>query len=162
MSELLCRVLFIDLDDTIWDFRANSVLSLRQVYDEFALKKEIPDYDRFKYYAFRNVILKYLSTDKKKECDELLIRLQENSVSAREYGAIKVNRIAGLFDNLDNISKRIEMLSPDIAFWKIGCTLILSAQPILLFFSCTIFQIFENLKGFKRMSIKIEHCLIVP
>ena len=48
MSELLCKVLFIDLDDTIWDFRANSVLSLRQVYDEFALKKEIPDYDRFK------------------------------------------------------------------------------------------------------------------
>ena len=48
MSELLCKVLFIDLDDTIWDFKANSVLSLRQVYDEFALKKEIPDYDRFK------------------------------------------------------------------------------------------------------------------
>ena len=47
MSELLCKVLFIDLDDTIWDFRANSVLSLRQVYDEFALKKEITDYDRF-------------------------------------------------------------------------------------------------------------------
>lgn len=44
MSELLCKVLFIDLDDTIWDFKANSVLSLRQVYDEFALKKEIPDY----------------------------------------------------------------------------------------------------------------------
>ena len=39
MSELLCKVLFIDLDDTIWDFRANSVLSLRQVYDEFALKR---------------------------------------------------------------------------------------------------------------------------
>ena len=48
MSELLCKVLFIDLDDTIWDFRANSVLSLRQIYDEFALEKEIPDYDRFK------------------------------------------------------------------------------------------------------------------
>lgn len=42
MSELLCKVLFIDLDDTIWDFRANSVLSLRQVYDEFALKKRFP------------------------------------------------------------------------------------------------------------------------
>ena len=42
------KSIFIDLDDTIWDFKANSVLSLRQVYDEFALKKEIPDYDRFK------------------------------------------------------------------------------------------------------------------
>ena len=48
MSELLCKVLFTDLDDTIWDFRANSVLSLRQVYDEFALTKDLPDYDRFK------------------------------------------------------------------------------------------------------------------
>lgn len=151
---------------TNWGFMSGS-----NYYDELTPDVTSYDYDalltedgRFtdKYYAFRNVILKYLSTDKKKECDELLIRLQENSVSAREYGAIKVKRIAGLFDNLDNISKRIEMLSPDIAFWKIGCTLILSAQPILLFFSCTIFQIFENLKGFKRMSIKIEHCLIVP
>ncbi len=49
MSMLLpYKVLFIDLDDTIWDFRANSMLALRQVYDELALSKEIPDYDRFK------------------------------------------------------------------------------------------------------------------
>lgn len=107
---------------TNWDFMNGS-----NYYDELTPDVTSYDYDalltedgRFtdKYYAFRNVILKYLSTDKKKECDELLIRLQENSVSAREYGAIKVKRIAGLFDNLDNISKRIEMLSPDIVFGK--------------------------------------------
>ncbi len=42
------KYLFIDLDDTIWDFRANSMLALRQVYDEFELHREIPDYERFR------------------------------------------------------------------------------------------------------------------
>ena len=108
--------IYMFIGGTNWGFMNGS-----NYYDELTPDVTSYDYDalltedgRFtdKYYAFRNVILKYLSTDKKKECDELLIRLQENSVSAREYGAIKVNRIAGLFDNLDNISKRIEMLSP--------------------------------------------------
>ena len=48
MTTLPYKVLFIDLDDTIWDFRANSMLALRQAYDELGLSSEIPDYDRFK------------------------------------------------------------------------------------------------------------------
>ena len=48
MTKLPYKVLFIDLDDTIWDFRANSMLALRQAYDELGLSSEIPDYDRFK------------------------------------------------------------------------------------------------------------------
>ena len=48
MTTLPYKVLFIDLDDTIWDFRANSMLALRQAYDELGLSSEISDYDRFK------------------------------------------------------------------------------------------------------------------
>ncbi len=48
MATLRYKYLFIDLDDTIWDFRANSMLALRQVYDEFELAQEIPDYERFR------------------------------------------------------------------------------------------------------------------
>ena len=67
MSELLCKVLFIDLDDTIWDFRANSVLSLRQVYDEFALKKEIPDYDQVVVYGDESRIVGVVSSQSDNE-----------------------------------------------------------------------------------------------
>ena len=48
MSLLPYKVLFIDLDDTIWDFRRNSLVSLQQLYDEFALGRIFPDYERFK------------------------------------------------------------------------------------------------------------------
>ncbi len=48
MAALQYKYLFIDLDDTIWDFRANSMLALRQVYDELELAKAIPDYERFR------------------------------------------------------------------------------------------------------------------
>ncbi len=48
MVALRYKYLFIDLDDTIWDFRVNSMLALRQVYDEFKLEREIPDYERFR------------------------------------------------------------------------------------------------------------------
>ncbi len=48
ITTLRYKSLFIDLDDTIWDFRANSMLALRQVYDEFELFREIPEYERFR------------------------------------------------------------------------------------------------------------------
>ncbi len=47
-ATLRYKYLFIDLDDTIWDFKANSMLALRQVYDELELSREIPDYERFR------------------------------------------------------------------------------------------------------------------
>lgn len=43
----MCKTLFIDLDDTIWDFQANSKLSLRQVYDEFSLGRAFTGYEQF-------------------------------------------------------------------------------------------------------------------
>lgn len=43
----MCKTLFIDLDDTIWDFQANSKLSLRQVYDEFSLGRVFTGYEQF-------------------------------------------------------------------------------------------------------------------
>lgn len=48
MEGLMCKTLFIDLDDTIWDFRANSVQALRQVYGEFSLEREFADYEQFR------------------------------------------------------------------------------------------------------------------
>lgn len=47
MNDLICKALFIDLDDTIWDFRANSKLSLRQIYDEFSLERVFTGYEQF-------------------------------------------------------------------------------------------------------------------
>lgn len=45
---MFCKVVFVDLDDTIWDFRVNSLLALRAVYDELEVRCEIPDYEQFK------------------------------------------------------------------------------------------------------------------
>lgn len=47
MEGLMCKTLFIDLDDTIWDFRANSKLALRQVYGEFSLDRVFAGYEQF-------------------------------------------------------------------------------------------------------------------
>ena len=47
MNNRICKTLFIDLDDTIWDFRANSMWSLRQVYGEFSLDRVFPCYEQF-------------------------------------------------------------------------------------------------------------------
>lgn len=38
---------FIDLDDTLWDFKSNSRVSLRQVYEEFSLSRYYPLFDEF-------------------------------------------------------------------------------------------------------------------
>ncbi|MBQ7691128.1 MAG: YjjG family noncanonical pyrimidine nucleotidase [Muribaculaceae bacterium] len=38
---------FIDLDDTLWDFAANSAVALRRVYDHFAVSRWQPDYALF-------------------------------------------------------------------------------------------------------------------
>lgn len=38
---------FIDLDDTIWDFQANSQEAMRQTYIQSRLDKYYPDYDDF-------------------------------------------------------------------------------------------------------------------
>ena len=38
---------FIDLDDTLWDFAANSAVALRRVYDHYAVHRWQPDYASF-------------------------------------------------------------------------------------------------------------------
>ena len=47
------RNIFIDLDDTIWDFTANSHISLRTMYDDLGMARIFNDYDAFSsaYYA---------------------------------------------------------------------------------------------------------------
>lgn len=39
---------FIDLDDTLWDFTANAALSLRHVYESHGLKDYCPEYNLFR------------------------------------------------------------------------------------------------------------------
>ena len=90
-------------------------------YDELTPDVTSYDYDalltedgRFteKYYAFRTVISDYISPDRKKECDALLSRLQEHPIRRNAYGTIPVKRSTGLFENLKNIARKIEILSP--------------------------------------------------
>ncbi len=38
---------FVDLDDTLWDFGANSRLALRHTYDHFGIARWQPDYNQF-------------------------------------------------------------------------------------------------------------------
>lgn len=47
------RNIFIDLDDTIWDFTANSHVALRTTYDDLSLARIFPCYEAFcnDYYA---------------------------------------------------------------------------------------------------------------
>jgi putative hydrolase of the HAD superfamily len=49
---------FIDLDDTIWDFHANAKLSLQEVYENRDLKRYFEDFEHFfTIYAKRNLEL---------------------------------------------------------------------------------------------------------
>ena len=36
------RTVFIDLDDTIWDFSANSKVAMRIVYEKYGLQDQCP------------------------------------------------------------------------------------------------------------------------
>lgn len=40
------KTIFIDLDDTIWDFTANSKVAMRSVYEAYGLSEQCP-YDKF-------------------------------------------------------------------------------------------------------------------
>ena len=42
------KTVFVDIDDTVWWFTENSKLSLRHVYDAFALAEWEPCYERFR------------------------------------------------------------------------------------------------------------------
>jgi len=52
------KYVFIDLDDTLWDFHANARLSLGEVYEERKLNRHFDSFDHFfKIYAKRNLEL---------------------------------------------------------------------------------------------------------
>lgn len=49
-NTIFCGVkwVFIDLDDTLWDFSANSDVALRMLYEEYPILKELyPDYEEY-------------------------------------------------------------------------------------------------------------------
>lgn len=41
------KYIFIDLDDTIWDFRSNARASLKEAYEELGVKQYFDDYEQF-------------------------------------------------------------------------------------------------------------------
>lgn len=49
------KTIFIDLDDTLWDFSGNSKIAMKHVYEQFGLSRYYPDYeDFFTLYHTRN------------------------------------------------------------------------------------------------------------
>lgn len=52
------RFVFIDLDDTLWDFHTNARLSLEQMFNERQLNRHFENFDEFfRIYAKRNIEL---------------------------------------------------------------------------------------------------------
>ena len=52
------KTVFLDLDDTLWDFAANSRVALRRTYDHFGIARWQPDYQAFEScYETRNAEL---------------------------------------------------------------------------------------------------------
>ena len=52
------KYVFIDLDDTIWDFHTNARLTLHQMYDEGDMNKHFESFDEFfRIYAKKNIEL---------------------------------------------------------------------------------------------------------
>lgn len=53
MKKYTC--VFIDLDDTLWDFRTNAYLSLQDMYAKYELKRYFGSFEHFfRLYTFRN------------------------------------------------------------------------------------------------------------
>ena len=53
MKKYTC--VFIDLDDTLWDFKTNAYLSLQDVYAKYELKRYFSSFEHFfRLYTFRN------------------------------------------------------------------------------------------------------------
>lgn len=88
------RNIFIDLDDTIWDFTANSHVSLEIMYRDLDIARIYPDYDAFSsaYYA-KNSELWALYHHGKIEKDFLIIERYAHLLRTIGYNDID-NRLA--------------------------------------------------------------------
>lgn len=88
------RNIFIDLDDTIWDFTANSHVSLEIMYRDLDIARIYPDYDAFSsaYYA-KNSELWALYHHGKIEKDFLIIERYAHLLRTIGYNDIG-NRLA--------------------------------------------------------------------
>ena len=51
--------IFIDLDDTIWDFHANARLSLKEIYENRNLNRLFDDFEHFFYAVYYACTLGY-------------------------------------------------------------------------------------------------------
>lgn len=105
--------LFFDLDHTLWDFDANSKLSLQKIYDELELKeKGVHDFERFyRSYLHHNNVLWDRYRKKQMKQEELRWRRMWRTLLDFKIGSEKLAReIAVLY--LNDLPKR-NILFPD-------------------------------------------------
>ncbi len=118
--------LLIDLDDTIWDFRTNAAVALREMYDELAVSRYFPSFDEFHLiYKEHNHYLwdlysKGLVTKEFLSLDRFLKPLRDvgcdDSALAAEMGdfflhrcAMKTGLVEGAIEVLDYLKPKYRM-----------------------------------------------------
>lgn len=106
------RNIFIDLDDTIWDFTANSHVSLEIMYRDLDIARIYPDYDAFSsaYYA-KNSELWALYHHGKIEKDFLIIERYAHLLRTIGYNDID-NRLAQRMNEyyLDTLAMQTQLV----------------------------------------------------
>ncbi len=106
------RNIFIDLDDTIWDFTANSHVSLEIMYRDLDIARIYPDYDAFSsaYYA-KNSELWALYHHGKIEKDFLIIERYAHLLRTIGYNDID-NRLAQRMNEyyLDTLAQQTQLV----------------------------------------------------
>ena len=106
------RNIFIDLDDTIWDFTANSHVSLEIMYRDLDIARIYPDYDAFSsaYYA-KNSELWALYHHGKIEKDFLIIERYAHLLRTIGYNDID-NHLAQRMNEyyLDTLAQQTQLV----------------------------------------------------
>lgn len=77
--------LFFDLDHTIWDFEANSVLTLKEIFTEFKLLDTIPSFDEF-YAQYKPINRKLWDAYEKKLIPKESVRVDRFDLSLQHFG----------------------------------------------------------------------------
>nr|MBK9652914.1 noncanonical pyrimidine nucleotidase, YjjG family [Bacteroidota bacterium] len=77
--------LFFDLDHTIWDFEANSVLTLKEIFVEFKLLDTVPSFDEF-YEQYKPINRKLWDAYEKKLIPKESVRVDRFDLSLKYFG----------------------------------------------------------------------------
>lgn len=97
------RHVFIDLDDTLWNFRDNSHRALKVVYDQFSLDSYYPEFEDFyRTYSEKNAELWNLYHHGRLTREELIAErfrypLQRRAFTTRHHTATQSGLPLGTF-----------------------------------------------------------------